>query len=136
MPQTLDSINQACRDDVSHDGFVDMERPIGRKAENAKRKRKENEKEDVMEFMKKKTKFLENGLEVEKEFICIKEKKVCLEELRMMEKINIEKERLHFEQVKEDGRMRGEDEKMHREDKKKKKKKKSVNKMKGFILRE
>ena len=105
MPQTLDSINQACRDDVSHDGFVDMERPIGRKAENAKRKRKENEKEDVMEFMKKKTKFLENGLEVEKEFICIKEKKVCLEELRMTEKINIEMERLHLKRMKEDERV-------------------------------
>jgi hypothetical protein len=118
LPQTLDSINQACGDDVSHDGFVDLERPIGRKAEKAKRKKKVNEKEDVAQFMEKKTKFLEDAHEVEKELIRLKEKKVCMEEMRMTEKINIEKERMRREDEREYERMRREDERMRREDEK------------------
>jgi hypothetical protein len=118
LPQTLDSINQACEDDVSHDRFLDLERPIGRKAEKAKRKRKVNEKEDVVQFMEKKTKFLKDAHEVEKELIRLKEKKVCMEEMRMMEKINIEKERMRREDEREYERMRREDERMRREDEK------------------
>uniref|UniRef100_A0A2N9IVW3 Uncharacterized protein n=1 Tax=Fagus sylvatica TaxID=28930 RepID=A0A2N9IVW3_FAGSY len=124
--QTPDS-DQAFGDKVSHDSFVDLERPIGRKAEKAKRKRKDNEKEDVAVFMDRKTKFLEDACEVEKELIRMKGEKIRLEELRMMEKtrleelrmtekINIEKERLCFEQAKEDGRMHIEEERMRIEE--------------------
>ena len=124
--QTPDS-NQAFGDNVSHDSFVDLERPIGRKAEKAKRKRKDNEKEDVAVFMERKTKFLEDAREAEKELIRMKGEKIRLEEMRMMEKtrleelrmtekINIQKERLRFEQAKEDGRMRIEEERMRMED--------------------
>ena len=88
--QTPDS-DQAFGDKVSHDSFVDLERPIGRKAEKAKRKRKDNEKEDVVVFMERKTKFLEDACEVEKELIRMKGEKIRLEELRMKEKINLEK---------------------------------------------
>ena len=93
-----------------------MERPIGRKAEKAKRKRKVNEKEDVAQFMEKKTKFLKDAHEVEKELIRLKEKKVCMEEMRMMKKINIEKERMCREDEREYERMRREDEKIHIEE--------------------
>ena len=124
--QTPDS-NQAFGDNVSHDSFVDLERPIGRKAEKAKRKRKDNEKEDVAVFMERKTKFLEDAREAEKELIRMKGEKIRLEEMRMIEKtrleelrmtekINIQKERLRFEQAKEDGRMRIEEERMRIEE--------------------
>ena len=120
--QTLDS-DQAFGDNVSHDSYVDLERPIGRKAKKAKRKRKDNEKEDVAVFMERKTKFLEDARVAEKELIRMKGEKIRLEKMRMMEKthleelrmtekINIEKERLRFEQAKEDGRMRIEEEMM------------------------
>ena len=77
--------------------------------------------------MERKTKFLEDACEVEKELIRMKGEKIRLEELRMMEKtrleelrmtekINIEKERLCFEQAKEDGRMRIEEERMRIEE--------------------
>ena len=114
-PQTPDSINQACGEDVSYDSFVDFERPIGGKAEKAKQKRKESEKEAVAVFMERKTRFLEDAHEAEKELIRIKKKKICLIELTMTEKINIKKERLRFEQAKEDEKMRREDAKMRRE---------------------
>ena len=54
LPQTLDSINQAEGDDVSHANTVDLERLICRKAGKAKRKMKE----DFVKFMKKKMKVL------------------------------------------------------------------------------
>jgi len=46
---------------VSHGKNVDFERPVGKKAEKAKRKRKEGPFEDVVEFMKKKTESLEKA---------------------------------------------------------------------------
>ena len=41
--------------------------------------------------MERKTKFLEDAREVKKELICMKGEKIRLEELRMKEKINLEK---------------------------------------------
>uniref|UniRef100_A0A2N9HRJ6 No apical meristem-associated C-terminal domain-containing protein n=1 Tax=Fagus sylvatica TaxID=28930 RepID=A0A2N9HRJ6_FAGSY len=120
------SKRQASNFTVEEDKLLIRIKSLG-KAEKAKRKRKDNEKEDVVVFMERKTKFLEDAREVEKELIRMKGEKIRLEELRMMEKtrleelrmtekINIEKERLHFEQAKEDGRMRIEEERMHIEE--------------------
>ncbi|XP_062152157.1 glutathione S-transferase T3-like [Alnus glutinosa] len=55
------SINEDEGDNVSHGNNVDFERPIGRKAEKAKRKRKEGPSEDVVEFMKRKTECIEEA---------------------------------------------------------------------------
>ena len=41
--------------------------------------------------MERKTKFLEDAREVKKELICMKGENIRLEELRMKEKINLEK---------------------------------------------
>jgi hypothetical protein len=60
-----------------------------------------NEKEDVVQFMEKKTKFLEDAHEVGKELIHLKEKK-----------INIENERMRREDEREYERMRREDKKI------------------------
>ena len=75
-----------------------------------------NEKEDVVQFMEKKTKFLEDAHEVEKELIRLKEKKVCMEEMRMTEKINIERKRMCREDEREYERMRREYEKIRIEE--------------------
>ena len=57
MPQTPDSINQG----EGVDGIMDFERPIGRKAEKVNRKRKDDGKDIVIEYLKKKMKILEEG---------------------------------------------------------------------------
>ena len=82
MPQTPDSIDQG----GGVDGIMDFERPIGRKAEKANRKRKDDEKDVAMEYLKKKKKILEEGCAVEKEKVRIKAEKVRLQELKENEK--------------------------------------------------
>jgi hypothetical protein len=52
-------ISEVVVEDVLHDNNGDVERPIGRKAKKAKRKRIECPSEDVMVFMKKKMEILE-----------------------------------------------------------------------------
>ena len=83
MPQTPDSIDQG----GGVDGIMGFERPIGRKAEKANRKRKDDEKDVAMEYLKKKKKILEEGCAVEKEKVRIKAEKVRLQELKENEKI-------------------------------------------------
>ena len=83
MPQTPDSIDQ----ERGVDGIMDFERPIGRKAKNVNRKRKDNGKDIAMEYLKKKIKILEEGCAAEKEKVCIKAEKVCLQELKENERI-------------------------------------------------
>ncbi|XP_050248607.1 uncharacterized protein LOC126695849 [Quercus robur] len=63
MPQTPDLIDQG----VGADGIMDFERPIGRKAEKANRKRKDDGKDIATEYLKKKMKVLEEGCVAEKE---------------------------------------------------------------------
>ena len=60
--------------------------------------------------MERKTKFLEDAREVKKELICMKGEKIRLEELRMKEKINLEKKIFRFEQPRKDGKMHIEEE--------------------------
>ena len=85
MPKTPDSIDQG----GGVDGIMDFERPIGRKAEKANRKRKDDGKDIATEYLKKKNKILEESCAVEKEKVCIKAEKVCLQELKENERIMI-----------------------------------------------
>ena len=66
---------------------MDFERPIGRKAEKANRKRKDNRKDIAIEYLKKKMKILEEGCVAEKEKVRIKAEKVRLQELKENERI-------------------------------------------------
>ena len=51
VTHTLNSINEGELDNESHGNNVDFERPIGRKAEKAKRKRKEGPSEKKVESL-------------------------------------------------------------------------------------
>nr|POE99940.1 hypothetical protein CFP56_68069 [Quercus suber] len=67
LPPTQDSISIADEDDVSLvDDTTNFERPIGRKAEKANRKKKASGK-DVGEYLAKKMKAIEDLQEQEKE---------------------------------------------------------------------
>ena len=66
---------------------MDFERPIGRKAEKANRKKKDDGKDIATEYLKKKLKILEEGCVAEKEKVRIKAQKVCLQELKENERI-------------------------------------------------
>ena len=66
---------------------MDFERPIGRKAEKANRKRKDDGKDIATEYLKKKLKILEEGCVAEKEKVHIKAQKVHLQELKENERI-------------------------------------------------
>nr|POE54774.1 glutathione s-transferase t3 [Quercus suber] len=80
MPQTPNSIDRL-------NGIMDFERPIGRKAKKANRKRKNDGKDIAMEYLKKKMKILEEGCAAEKEKVRIKAEKVRLQELKENERI-------------------------------------------------
>ena len=87
LPPTQDSISIADGDDVSLvDDITNFKRPIGKKAQNANRKKKASGK-DVGEYMAKKMKVIEDLQEQEKESLCIKAKRVRLEKLRDKERI-------------------------------------------------
>jgi len=81
VTHTPDSINEGEGDNVSHGNNVDFERLIGRKAEKAKRKRKEGPSEDVVEFMKKKTESLEESRVQGEKIIRLEKEKLQLEQL-------------------------------------------------------
>ena len=66
---------------------MDFERPIGRKAEKANRKRKDNRKDIAIEYLKQKMKILKEGCAAEKEKVRIKAEKVRLQELKDNERI-------------------------------------------------
>ena len=61
--------------------------PIGRKAEKANRKRKDDGKDIATEYLKKKMKILEEGCAAEKKKVRIKAEKVHLQELKENERI-------------------------------------------------
>ena len=109
LPLTQDSISIADGDDVSLvDDTTNFERPIGRKAEKANRKKKASEK-DVGEYLAKKIKVIENLQEQEKESLCIKAERVRLEKLR-------DKERIQLEELRDRDRVRFEEKKIQMEE--------------------
>ena len=78
LPQTQSSIDYVGRND---DDTRVLERPIGRKAEKANRKRKDDEK-DFGEYLVKKLQYIHESLEQEKEALHIKEERVRVDEQR------------------------------------------------------
>ena len=83
MPQTPDLIDQGGGDD----GIMDFERPIGRKAEKANWKRKDDGKDIATEYLKNKIKVLEEGCVAEKKKVRIKVENVRLQELKENKRI-------------------------------------------------
>jgi hypothetical protein len=99
VTHTPNLINEGEGDNVSHGNNVDFERPIGRKAEKAKRKRKEGPSEDVVEFMKKKTKCLEEARVQGEEIIRLEKEKIQLEQLYREKIMDIELKKLHLQEL-------------------------------------
>jgi hypothetical protein len=93
-------ISEVVGEDVLHDNNGDVERPIGRKAEKARRKRIEHPFEDVMVFMKKKTEILEETHVQGEEFINLEREKLRLDQLDQERRHCIEEEKLNIEKKK------------------------------------
>ena len=96
---TSNSILIAKGDDMSIlDDTITFERPIGRKAEKANRKKKAS----VGKYVAKKMKCIEESQEQEKESLHIKAEMIRLEELRDKERIRLkelkDKERVQLEE--------------------------------------
>ena len=95
---TPDSIPIAEGDDVSIlDDTATFERPIGRKAKKANRKKKASKK-DVGEYLAKKMKCIKESQEQEKENLHIKAERVRLEELRDNDRVQLEERRILMEE--------------------------------------
>jgi predicted transcriptional regulator len=105
VTHTLNSINEGELDNESHGNNVDFERPIGRKAEKAKRKRKEGPSEEAVEFMKKKMESLEDARVQGEEFLRLEKEKFQLQKLDLEEKINMEKRKLHLQELDREERI-------------------------------
>ena len=90
LPQTPSSIYQV---DSNDDDTVVLERPIGRKAENAKRKRTDGEK-GFDDYLAKKLQYIQASHEQDKEALRIK-----------ADKIRVDAERLRLETMREEGRI-------------------------------
>jgi hypothetical protein len=86
VTNTLNSVNEGELDNELHGNNVDFERPVGRKAEKAKRKRKEGPSEEATEFMKKKVESLKDACVQGEEFIRLEKEKFQLQKLDLKEK--------------------------------------------------
>ena len=103
LPQTPSSINQV----DSNDDTVVLERPIGRKAEKAKRKRPDDDK-GFDDYLAKKLQYIQASHEQDKEALRIKAEKLHLKTIREEGRIITmdtsgmnDKERLYFENLKD-----------------------------------
>jgi hypothetical protein len=105
VTHTLNSINEGELDNESHGNNVNIERPIGRKAEKAKRNRKEDPSEEAVEFMKKKVESLKDAHIQGEEFLHLEKEKFHLQKLDLEEKINMEKRKLHLQELDRDERI-------------------------------
>ena len=104
LPQTQSSVNQV---DSNDDDTVVLERPIGRKAEKAKRKRIDGDK-GFDDYLEKKLRYIEASHEQDKEALRIKAERLRLETIREEGRIMTmdtsgmnDKERLYFENLKD-----------------------------------
>jgi hypothetical protein len=93
-------ISEVVGEDALYDNNGDVERPIGRKAEKAKRKRIERPFENVVVFMKKKTEILEEIRVQGEEFINLEREKLRLDQLDQERRHCIEEEKLNIEKKK------------------------------------
>ncbi|KAB1199632.1 hypothetical protein CJ030_MR0G018645 [Morella rubra] len=106
------SRNEGEGDNVSLGTNVECERPIGRKAEKAKRKIKDGLSEDAVELMKKKTESLEDAriqgeelVRLEHERVEIERRKLHLQELDREEKLEIKKRKLQLQELDREERI-------------------------------
>ncbi|KAF8402556.1 hypothetical protein HHK36_010642 [Tetracentron sinense] len=113
VTHTPSSILEGEGDNVSNGNNVDFERPIGRKAEKAKRKRKEGPSEDVAEFMKKKVESLEDARVQGEEMIRLEKERLQLEQLDREDKMDIERKKLHLLELDRVEKMNIERRKLH-----------------------
>nr|POE56929.1 glutathione s-transferase t3 [Quercus suber] len=122
FPQTPSSIDEGGSND---DDTVELERPIGRKAEKAKRKRTDGDK-GFDDYLAKKLQYMEESHEqdnealrikadrvrvdaqradIEKERADIEKERLRLETSRETHRVDIENERLRLETIREEGRI-------------------------------
>lgn len=111
---TPDPINLG-EEEVSHETFVDLEHPIGRKTKKDKRKRKEIIDSDVIvilneitEDKKKKTKLFEEARDQEKEMLRLMQEDVRIKQEKVhikREEVRIKREMLRLEQAREEERI-------------------------------
>ena len=104
LPQTPNSIDQV---DSNDDDTVVLERPIGRKAEKAKRKRIDGDM-GFDDYLVKKLQYIQASHEQDKEALRIKAEKLHLKTIREEGRIITmdtsgmnDKERLYFENLKD-----------------------------------
>ena len=104
LPQTPSSIDQV---DGNDDDTVVLERPIGRKAEKAKRKRPDGD-EGFDDYLPKKLQYIQASHEQDKEALRIKAEKFRLKTIREEGRIITmdtngmnDKEKLYFENLKD-----------------------------------
>ena len=95
LPQTPSSIDQVGSND---DDIMVLERPIGRKAEKAKRKRIDGDK-GFEDYLVKKLQYIQESHEQDKEVFRIKADRVKVDAQRA----DIEKEKLRLETIREEG---------------------------------
>ena len=81
LPQTSSSIDQV---DSNDDDTVVLKRPIGRKAEKAKRKRTDGDK-GFDDYLAKKLQYIQASHEQDQEALRIKVEKLCLKIIRRRE---------------------------------------------------
>ena len=104
LPRTPSSINEV---DSNDDDTVVLERPIGRKAEKAKRKRTDGDM-DFDDYLVKKLQYIQASHEQDQEALRIKAEKLRLKTIREEGRIITmdtsgmnDKERLYFENLKD-----------------------------------
>ena len=104
LPQTPSSIDQV---DGNDDDTVVLERPIGRKAEKAKRKRTDGDK-GFDDYLVKKLQYIQASHEQDQEALRIKAEKLRLKTIREEGRIMTmdisgmnDKEKLYFENLKD-----------------------------------
>ncbi|XP_030969672.1 glutathione S-transferase T3-like [Quercus lobata] len=122
LPQTPSSIDQVCS---NNDDTMEVERPIGRKAEKAKRKRSDGDK-GFEDYLVKKMQYMQESheqdnealrikadrvrvdaqrVDIEKERADIEKERLRLETSREMHRVDIENEKLRLETIREEGRI-------------------------------
>ena len=97
LPQTPSSIDQVGSND---DDTMILEKPIGRNAKKAKRKRTYGDK-GFGDYLAKKLQYFQESHEQDKEALRIKADRVRVDAQR----VDIKKERLHLETIREEGRI-------------------------------
>nr|POE92619.1 hypothetical protein CFP56_62615 [Quercus suber] len=97
LPQTPSLIDQVGSND---NNTMVLEKPIGRKAKKAKRKRTNGDK-GFEDYLVKKLQYIQESHEQDKETLCIKADRVRVDAQRA----DIEKDRLRLETIREEGRI-------------------------------